>query len=173
MRRSIFCLLLVFTVGCNPALNWRDVPVGDDGLVAMLPCKPDRATRTLALGGSASATVQVAGCEADGATFAVAAVRALDAAQADTWLTAWRSATRSQLGAAPVSEAPAIVARAAATPAPVQLDAPAAAARTIPARMLWFAQQRGTAVVLYQATMLGTSSSADAWTTFTDGLRLP
>ncbi|MFZ3118274.1 MAG: hypothetical protein WA159_08145, partial [Variovorax sp.] len=35
---------------CSPTFNWREVPVGDAGLVAMLPCKPDRATRAMPLG---------------------------------------------------------------------------------------------------------------------------
>lgn len=35
---------------CSPAFNWREVPVAGAGLVAMLPCKVDRATRALPLG---------------------------------------------------------------------------------------------------------------------------
>ena len=35
---------------CTPTFNWRETPVGDDGMIALLPCKPDRATRALPLG---------------------------------------------------------------------------------------------------------------------------
>src|SRR5689334_7855840 len=56
---------------CSPTFNWREVPIADAGLVALLPCKPDRAERALPLGAE-SVRVDMAGCEAGGATFAVA-----------------------------------------------------------------------------------------------------
>lgn len=162
--------LLVATVStaCSPTFNWREVPVGDAGLVVMLPCKPDRATRAMPLG-STSVDVEVVGCEAGGATFAVAHARAADAAQAEAWLTAWRAATRAQLADAQPTETPATLPRAALQPPPVRLDGSGQA----PAHLLWFAQTHPGGVSLYQATVLGRPSSADAVATFDEGLRLP
>lgn len=157
-----------FSTACSPTFNWREVPVGDAGLVAMLPCKPDRATRAMPLG-SASVAVEVVGCEAGGATFAVAHARAADATQAEAWLTAWRAATRAQLTDAQPTETPATLPRAALQPAPVRLDVSGKAA----AHLLWFAQTRAGGVSLYQATVLGRPSAADAIATFEEGLRLP
>ncbi|RZL90563.1 MAG: hypothetical protein EOP82_15355 [Variovorax sp.] len=159
---------------CSPTFNWREVPIADDGLVALLPCKADRATRALPLGPE-SVAVDMAGCEAGGATFAVAHAAAGDAAQAEAWMRAWRLATRSQLGAGPVVEAAAVLPRAAAQPGPVRLDAPDASpdGRGASTHVLWFAQQRAGKVALYQATVLGRPSSPEALPTFFEGLRLP
>jgi hypothetical protein len=161
-------LVAAVSAACSPTFNWREVPVGDAGLVAMLPCKPDRATRALPLG-AATVDVEVVGCEAGGATFAVAHARAADAAQAEAWLTAWRAATRAQLADAQTAEAPVAVARAAPRPAAVRLDGGNPAA----AHLLWFAQTRTGGVSLYQATVVGRPSSAEAIATFDEGLRLP
>lgn len=161
-------LFAAVSAACSPTFNWREVPVGDAGLVVMLPCKPDRATRALPLG-AATVDVEVVGCEAGGATFAVAHARAADAAQAEAWLTAWRAATRAQLADAQPTESAATLPRAAPQPAPVRLDGIGNAQ----AHLLWFAQTRAGGVSLYQATVLGRPSAADAVATFDEGLRLP
>jgi hypothetical protein len=57
---------------CSPSLNWRAVPV--QHLVAMLPCKPDQAQRTVDLAATPY-TLAVWGCEAGGALFAVSHMR--------------------------------------------------------------------------------------------------
>ena len=165
---AVAFVVAVALSACSPTFNWREVPVGDAGLVAMLPCKPDRATRAMPLG-AASVDVEVVGCEAGGATFAVAHARAADAAQAETWLTAWRMATRAQLADAQAAETPAAVPRAAPQPAPVRFDG----GGPVAAHLLWFAQTRAGGVSLYQATVLGRPSSAEAVSTFDEGLRLP
>lgn len=61
--------------GCTPAFNWREVSFEQGGVTALLPCKPDRATRTVQLGGQA-AQMSMAGCESGGAMFAVSLVQA-------------------------------------------------------------------------------------------------
>jgi len=155
--------------GCSPTFNWREVPIGSEGVIVLLPCKPDRATRALPLGVEA-VTVDMAGCEAGGATFAVAHAVAGSPAQAEGWARAWRAATRSQLAGAPATEVPAELPRAASTPAPVRLDTPEAGGGL---HVLWFAQQRPDGVSLYQATVLGRPSSAEALATFFEGVRVP
>jgi hypothetical protein len=158
---------------CSPTFNWREVPIGDDGLVALLPCKPDRATRQLPLG-TESVAVDMAGCEAGGATFAVAHATASSGAQAEGWMRAWREATRSQLAGAQTVETAALLPRAATAPAPARLDTQIAnAGEGAAAHVLWFAQQRAGGVSLYQATVLGKPSSPEALATFFDGLHLP
>ena len=172
-RRAASAVLIATLLGaCSPVFNWRVVPIADDGLVALLPCKPDRATRNLPLGADASIAVDMTGCEAGGATFAVAHATAEDAAQAERWMSAWRAATRSQLAGRTVAEGPSALLRATASPAPVRLDVQEAGSQA-PAHMLWFAQQRAGKMALYQATVLGKPSSADALPTFFEGLRLP
>ena len=158
--------------------------IADKGLVALLPCKADRATRALPLGVE-SVEVEMAGCEAGGATFAVAHAAAADAAQAEAWFRAWRAATRAQLVDAEATEAASTVPRALPVPAPWKLETRSDAANAkdaeaasvakagAPARVLWFAQRTASGVSLYQATVLGKPSAPEAFTTFFEGLRLP
>jgi hypothetical protein len=159
---------------CSPTFNWREVPIAESGLTALLPCKADRADRAVPLGAE-SVKVDMTGCDAGGATFAIAHASANGPAQAEAWLAAWRTATRGQLGEpgeAQVTESPAMLQRATAMPAPLRLEArkPGAA----PVQILWFAQsQKDGTVGLYQATVLGTPLSAEASKTFFEGLRLP
>ncbi|MBS0344358.1 MAG: hypothetical protein JSS56_27970 [Proteobacteria bacterium] len=163
---------------CSPTFNWREVPVGGDAeLVALLPCKPDRAERDLRLG-SQPVAVRMIGCEAGGATFAVAQAGASDAMQAQSWMAAWQSQARAQWAGSSIDERPATVPRAAAVPAPLQFAASGqAAAEKRPGqqvRQLWFAhQQRNGTVSLYQATVLGAPSAPEAVQTFFEGMRLP
>ena len=166
--------LAAVAFACSPTFNWREVPVGDAGAIALLPCKPDRATRQVPLGSEAVA-VDMAGCKAGGATFAVAHASASSAAQAESWMRAWRAATVQQLAGTPVAETPTDLPRASTLVAPVRLDTqgPAGAGQAEAAHVLWFAQQRPDGMALYQATVVGTPSSSDALQTFFEGLRLP
>jgi len=169
-------LLVLALAGCSPVFNWREVPVADDGLVVLLPCKPDRATRTLPLGAGEAVAIDMAGCDAGGATFAVAHLAADGPQQAQARLAAWRDATRAQWQDAKASETPGGPPRAAPAPAPVQLavEGAQAAGRPAQARFWWFAQTRKDgSVALYQATVLGTPASPEAASAFFEGLRLP
>lgn len=84
-------LLAVFVLSaCSPALNWREVPL--NRLTAFLPCKPDRAQRTVPLG-SQAVEMDMAGCEAAGGLFAVSHLRLGAPSHAAEVLAAWRTGT--------------------------------------------------------------------------------
>jgi hypothetical protein len=157
---------------CSPTFNWREIRVGDGSVIALLPCKPDRATRQVPLG-SESVPVDVAGCKAGGATFAVAHASASTPEQADSWLRAWRVAARQQLAGSSLAETPAMVSGAAGSPAPVRLVTQGSESHAAAAHVLWFAQQRPDGVAVYQATIDGSPSSPDAVQTFFEGFRIP
>lgn len=72
IRRGLTCLLLAGLWACTPTLNWREVTL--DRLTALLPCKPDRAKRTVKLG-VGDVAMEMAGCEAGDALYAVSHVR--------------------------------------------------------------------------------------------------
>ena len=175
-RAALITAAAAFLTGaCSPVFNWREVPVGGDAeLVALLPCKPDRAQRELPLGNQ-SVTVSMIGCEAGGATFAVAQAGTVDVAQAQRWLAAWRDQAHAQWSGGRLVEHAATVPHAAAMPAPLAIEASGGAQTPEQqVRQLWFAHnQRNGAVSLYQATVLGTPSASDAAQTFFEGLRLP
>ncbi len=174
LRRTAFVAASIALAACSPTFNWRDAPVGDAGVIVLLPCKPDHATRQVPLGTEA-VPVDMAGCKAGGATFAVAHATASSAEQAESWMRAWRAAIRTRLASTQVVEAPAAVPRAAASPAPARLDTqgPPAESRGEAAHVLWFAQQRPDGMAIYQATVLGSPSSSDALATFFEGIRIP
>lgn len=184
MKRTVSGLLvlaaglLVTMTACNPVFNWRDVQLGESGLVALLPCKPDHAARDVILGGNPVA-MQMAGCEAGGATFTMAYVVARDATQAAAWQAVWEATMKAKLQAQGLVESAIDVRGAASAPAPLQLAArdSDATGPGVPARVWWFAQApksglRGE-VVLYQAIVLGQASEPDAADTFFESLRLP
>jgi len=144
-------------------------------VIALLPCKPERASRDLPLGTEA-VPVEMAGCKTGGATFAIAHAKAANDEQAEAWVRAWHAATRTQLANVPFVESSAVLARAASVPAPSRLDTrePAAANDAGAAHVLWFAQRRpdGSASI-YQATVSGSPSSTEAVATFFEGFRIP
>jgi hypothetical protein len=68
LMRSILWFVLALTlVACTPALNWRQVSVDASDVMVLLPCKPDQATRTVALqvvNQDVEASLSLYGCEA-------------------------------------------------------------------------------------------------------------
>lgn len=42
-------LVLSMLTACTPTFNWRDVRVEPTGLKAMLPCKPEKASREVSM----------------------------------------------------------------------------------------------------------------------------
>ncbi len=92
----VIAVILLGLGACSPALNWRSVALGE--LALTLPCKPDRAQRTVPLG-SQNLDMEMVGCEADGALFAVSRVGVPlggDAEQLQAW---WQAASLQQMKA--------------------------------------------------------------------------
>lgn len=95
---------------CSPTLNWRDVRPDGTRLSLLLPCKPDKVQKTVPLGGQPT-VLRLLGCDADGATFAVAVADLGDASTAAAVLLQWQNLTlvnmRAPLpGERPVSASP-------------------------------------------------------------------
>ncbi|WP_295523010.1 hypothetical protein [uncultured Pseudacidovorax sp.] len=166
---------LALLAACNPVFNWRDVPLGD-GLLVLLPCKPDRAQRDVDLAGQAVG-LDMAGCAAGDATFAVARMDGGSSpAEALRRLEAWRTAARAPWRArGQVQESPTRVPRAAEIPPAIDLVAEGETGAAGPphSHMRWFAQVDAAGrYTLYQATVLGRPSDPQALETFWEGLRL-
>lgn len=99
-RSLAYSALAVALCACSPALNWRNVIVGSVRFT--LPCKPDQAERDVVLGG-VSRTLEMRGCEADGALFAVSRIEVESSADAAVLVQAWRAAALAALQATPAS----------------------------------------------------------------------
>ena len=77
---------------CSPAQNWRDVVFEGNALKAQLPCKPDRTSRNVPLGGM-PVDLQVMGCESGSAMVAVMTTVLPPGADASAVMAAWQKAT--------------------------------------------------------------------------------
>lgn len=107
LMRPAVALLIATAVlaACSPALNWREVRPEGTRLALLLPCKPDKAEKTVPLGGPAT-PLSMLGCDAGDATFAVAVAQLGDAAQAATVLAQWQSLTLANMKAGPAQVSP-------------------------------------------------------------------
>ena len=56
---------------CQPTFNWRDVRPDNTRLSLLMPCKPDKAQKTVPLAGQPT-ELTLLSCDAGGVTFAVA-----------------------------------------------------------------------------------------------------
>ncbi|BDT69683.1 hypothetical protein os1_38750 [Comamonadaceae bacterium OS-1] len=167
--RPLTCLALAGLVACSPALNWRTVRSEAHPLKMLLPCKPDHATRDVPMAG-ATVALDMQGCDAAGATFAVSHVRLADARQAGAALAGWQAATLATLHAA--------------HPQPQPFDVPGgqlavrwavrgqrADGRPVSAQALWFARIRPDGIDLFNAVVVADKVDSAAADTFFTGLK--
>lgn len=102
LRAALAAPVLTLLLACSPALNWREVALERSSAHALLPCKPERATRSVPLGGVAT-DLAVVGCEAAGATFAVMTATVPAGQAPDAVLAGWQQATLANMQAAAAS----------------------------------------------------------------------
>ncbi|MES2976754.1 MAG: hypothetical protein V4757_24310 [Pseudomonadota bacterium] len=159
-----------FLAACDPTYNWREVRADTSGLVAMLPCKPDRAARPVTLAGQ-SMELKLAGCEAGGATFAVSHATLADPSRANEVLAQWRQVTLANMNAAAPRDAAFRVKGALDLPASVQTVAVGRRADGLPvlAHAAWFA--RGAQV--FHAVVYADRLSPEVAEAFFSGLAFP
>lgn len=95
---ALFVLAASLLLACNPAFNWRDVRPDNTALNLLLPCKPDKAQRNVPLGGRPTQLAML-GCDAGGATFALAVATVPDASQSAAVQAGWQAATLANMKA--------------------------------------------------------------------------
>lgn len=95
---AVAALFTLALMGCSPAFNWREVRPDGTRLSLLLPCKPDKAQKTVPLGGQPTVLAML-GCDAGGATFAVAVADLGDAAKAGPVLAQWQGLTLANMKA--------------------------------------------------------------------------
>ena len=164
-------LLSLVLVACSPTLNWRVVQAGEGELKAMLPCKPDTGRRQQELAGQ-TLTVQMLGCEAGDALFAISVTDLGDESRAPAVQVQWQTsllgtmlATRVKTGTYTIRGA-----GAGAALAPVSLQASGLRPDGRPVAMhgVWFA--RGTR--LYHAVIYAEHIRPELSEPFFGGLAL-
>lgn len=122
----------VLLQACAPQLNWREVPLGR--LTTLLPCKPDNASRTVVLGAD-TVTMEMAGCEAGGALFAISRVQGPDAEAAQRLISSLRKDSLANVGAQAIR--PAANSGDASTSFDVQVDGRHPDGKPLQARFKW------------------------------------
>lgn len=100
---AVVVVLASALAACSPALNWRQASLAS--VPVMLPCKPDKAQRSVTLVPH-TLTLDMAGCEAGGALFAVSRVELPDGVPAPEVLAAWRTQALAALRAGQVQDQP-------------------------------------------------------------------
>lgn len=154
---------------CNPVFNWREVRAENSALVALLPCKPDRASRTVTMAGQA-VELNMMGCDAGGATFAVSHGTLADPSRANEVLAQWRLATLANISAKAPRDAVFLPRGALAVPSSVQTVAVGRRPDGLPvlAHAAWFAS--GTEV--FNAVVYADKLSPEVAEAFFSGLAL-
>jgi hypothetical protein len=166
---ALVALASLALVACSPALNWREVRPENTRLALLLPCKPDKAQKTVPLGGTPT-PLSMVGCDADGATFAVAVAELADATQAADVLAQWQRLALVNMratGAAQVT--PLKLQGAAPDPAPVRVRAQGTApdGSAVTGEAAYFVQ--GSQV--FQAVLYVSNANPEAAETFFSSLR--
>jgi hypothetical protein len=84
--------LLMLLSACSPSQNWRVVTFEASSLQTQLPCKPDRTSRVVPLGGT-PVELQVVGCESGSSMVAVMTASLQPGADANALMLGWQKAT--------------------------------------------------------------------------------
>jgi hypothetical protein len=169
MRRWQIAALAGALAACSPALDWREVRIGETVVVAIFPCKPDRFERKLELAGNA-VTMRLLSCSADDTTFALSQVELADPAAVAPALAALRAAVAANLGAS--APQPTAWQPAGATPnaqaARIVLEGRLPDGAAVQGHAVFFAYGR----IVLQATVIGGNPAGEAAETFFAGLRV-
>lgn len=154
---------------CSPTFNWREVRLDASPLVALLPCKPDRAARVIPLGGE-EVELHMVGCEAGDAMFAVAYADLKSADKVVLALTQWKAATLANMHALASTGKPFLPKGATLLPQSEQIVATGTRpdGSAVVAQAVWFAS--GDQV--FHAVVYADKPSPEATQTFFSGLKL-
>ncbi|MEJ5152717.1 hypothetical protein [Comamonas sp. MYb396] len=178
LARRLILTTALLLAACSPALNWRVVALADAPLDLMLPCKPDRAVRDVAWGAQTLA-VSMVGCQAGGATYALAHVALAQPQDAATVLTDWQKALHQQLQRTDAWQP--LPGQAFVLPGTLELPQARqlqwqgrdGQGQTVYANARWFARSEGPQVRVYQALVLSPGPlAAEALQSFVKGLQL-
>jgi hypothetical protein len=171
---AVVLSVLLILSACNPTFNWRELRPEGTPLQALMPCKPETATRPVPLDGGVPTELHMHSCETGGLTFAVAWAELGDAARVPGALNGWRGASLGAVRVDPARADDPATAWTAAVPGATAVQGLTAqgsnpAGQPVQVRAVHFA--RGTQV--YQAAVYGPALSDEVTEAFFDGLKLP
>lgn len=154
---------------CSPSLNWRDVRLDQTSLLALFPCKPERAARTVSLGGQ-TLTLNLLACDAGDAKFALAYADSNAAESTAALLAQWREVTLANMRAGATQDTRvALKGATGSTATGVLANGVRPDKRAVVLQALWFAS--GTHI--FQASVYSDVARTQVAETYFAGLRLP
>lgn len=161
--------LALLLAACSPTLNWREVRPGGE-LKVLLPCKPDQGSRRQNLAGR-EIEVQMLGCEAAGALYAVSVAELGESRHALAVQVQWQANLLGNMQAQASASSAWTLKGANAMLEPVRLTAQGLRpdGRAVAAQAVWFAH--GTR--LYHAVIYAERISTEMSEPFFSGLELP
>ena len=168
MRFLIYALVALATLAaCNPTFNWRDTRPDGTRLALLMPCKPDKAQRTVPMAHQPT-ELMLLSCDAGGATFAIAVADVKDASKVAATLAQWQSATLANMKAAPKASSAAFkLTGLASGTIIVKATGQRANGQAVSSQAAYFAQ--GSQV--FQAVMYADKIAPDVADTFFSGLK--
>lgn len=171
--RAAVLIGVLWLAACSPTFNWREVRPDTSTLVALLPCKPDQAMRDVSLAGQ-PVRLDMLGCDAGGATFAIGHAAISDPARAGEMLTRWRAVTLANLRATVSTDEPFLPTGGLALPQSVRVVASGQRAdgEAVMVHAAWFAQSTGSGIQLFQAVVYANKVSTEVSDTFFSALKL-
>jgi hypothetical protein len=167
MRFLIYSVAAVAALtACNPTFNWRDVRPDGTRLALLMPCKPDKAQRTVPMAGQPT-ELNLLSCDAGGITFAVSVADVKDASKVATTLSQWQSAALAHIKAAPTADVALKLPGLASAGVLVKATGQRASGQAVSSHAAYFAQ--GTQI--FQAVMYADKIAPDVADTFFSGLK--
>ena len=158
---------LTVLTACNPTFNWRDVRPEGTRLALLLPCKPDKAQRTVPMANQQT-EMNLLSCDAGGVTFAVSLADVNDAGKTSAVLTQWQSATLTNIKAGSTITRDAFKVPGLANAAVmVKATGQRANGQAVSSQAAYFAQDSR----VFQAVMYADTISPDVADTFFSGLK--
>lgn len=166
--------MLMMGVACTPSLNWREVRIELSDVSVLMPCKPDRASRPIALQvkeKTVSTNLHLLGCEASDMQFTFGQIHLPPELPAADVMQAWQQASLAPMNASAHAATTDPFSLRGALPVPEPMRRRLKTA-THQVQWLWWA--RGDMV--YQVALYGGLKSAtfdDTADTYFSGIKLP
>lgn len=174
LRPALLCACCALLVACQPTFDWRLVYPQHAALSALLPCKPQRAERSVDLAGQ-TVLMEMLSCETGGAQFAIAHTNAIaDPARAGALLAQWRAVTLANLRARTSGEQRFVPAGGLDLPGAVRVSASGQRldGGAVTVQAAWFAQRTPDGVQLFDAVAYAPQLPKEVGETFFSSLKL-
>lgn len=159
-------------VACSPTFNWRTLQPEGTPLEALMPCKPESASRMVPLVGT-PVELHMHSCDTGGLTFAIAWAELADAAQTPAALASWQAASLAAIRVDATDpsafEAWPVKVSGASMVQGVQARGSGHQGQAVQAHMAFFEKDRK----IYQAAIYGARIDGAAQVAFFEGLVLP